>query len=1072
MNSTLSLKQIKEMCGTVSFKRGDSFYRTGKVKFDYISHDRCEATVKGTEDFYVTVQKDESGDLHRTCSCPTLFSVKNDCQHIAAVLLAIYEHQQQGTVPAVQSDKHVDSSTSQALTKGLLTLFTDQPKRSSGHQLHFENRQVLEANFLCKPVEIGEGRMLFGIEVEIEHVKVKNIRQFLSQIKEGQPSTLSDTFIFNTRLHCFKKETDDVIQQLIRVLQDEKAYVDAMADNIEESFIPDLLLIPPSSFEILLPVLVRAPLVKVENDGETYAGPVLTEKMLPLHFIFTTSDGGGCHLRIKGLNDLTVFDSYHFALYKGKLIRLEETDSNRLANLKEMLAASNTNQIEILQEQMNDFLANVVPGLKRLGKVEIPQNLTSRFNKKPLIAKLYLDRVKNRLLAGLEFQYDDIVINPLENRELQNGPVLIRDVEKEKQILQLMEESSFANTDSGYYLHNEELEYEFLYHVIPKLQKLVQIYATTAVRNRIFKENSIPKIRVKVYKERTNWLEFKFEMDGIPEKQIKEVLSALEEKRKYYRLRNGTLLSLETREFEEIQRFLQAAPVQPENLEAGLNIPIIQGIKLLDSVGESTFTLEESFRQFLNTIQNPSSMEFEVPKLVAPILRGYQIHGYKWMKTLASYGFGGILADDMGLGKTLQSITYILSELSFIRKNKLPILIVCPASLTYNWLSEIKKFAPGLNAVIIDGSKSERVAQLKQTIYNDVMITSYPLLRKDIEWYEKQTYHTVFFDEAQAFKNPITQTARAVKRIKADHRFALTGTPVENSLEELWSIFHVVFPELFQGLKEYSHLTRKQIARRVRPFLLRRLKEDVLSELPEKIESVDLVELLPDQKKLYAAYLAKLRHDTLKHLDKDTLRKNKIKILAGLTRLRQICCHPSLFVDGYKGSSAKFEQLLRILEESKQAGRRVLIFSQFTKMLQLIGRELALQGQPFFYLDGQTPSEERLELTNRFNIGERDLFLISLKAGGTGLNLTGADTVILYDLWWNPAVEEQAADRAHRMGQTNIVQVIKLVARGTIEEKMNELQEKKRELIEQIIDSKDNATSSLTEEDIREILMI
>ena len=254
--------------------------------------------------------------------------------------------------------------------------------------------------------------------------------------------------------------------------------------------------------------------------------------------------------------------------------------------------------------------------------------------------------------------------------------------------------------------------------------------------------------------------------------------------------------------------------------------------------------------------------------------------------------------------------------------------------------------------------------------------------------------------------------------------------------------------------------------------MLRRLKEDVLSELPEKIESMESVELLPDQKKLYAAYLAKLRHDTLKHLDKDTLRKNRIKILAGLTRLRQICCHPALFVDGYKGSSAKFEQLLQIVEESKLSGRRVLIFSQFTKMLKIIGRELAIQGLSFFYLDGQTPSEERVEICNRFNAGERDLFLISLKAGGTGLNLTGADTVILYDIWWNPAVEEQAADRAHRIGQTNVVQVIKLVARGTIEEKMNELQEKKRHLIEEIIDPKEKASSTLTEEDIREILMI
>jgi SNF2 family DNA or RNA helicase len=465
-------------------------------------------------------------------------------------------------------------------------------------------------------------------------------------------------------------------------------------------------------------------------------------------------------------------------------------------------------------------------------------------------------------------------------------------------------------------------------------------------------------------------------------------------------------------------------------------------------------------------------LEFEVPASLDATLKDYQKHGFKWMKTLAYYGFGGILADDMGLGKTIQSIAFIVSVQSDVRKNNQPVLVVCPSSLTYNWLSEIRKFAPQLKAIVIDGTKAERTTLLKKQTDADVLLISYPLLRREISWFEKETFHTVFFDEAQAFKNPLTQTARAVKKLQADHRFALTGTPVENALEELWSIFHVVFPELFLGLKEFSKLSRKNIVRRIRPFLLRRLKEDVLLELPEKMESLESVELLPEQKKLYAAYLAKLRHDTFKNLDKDTIRKNRIKILAGLTRLRQICCHPGLFVDGYQGKSAKFEQLLQIIEESKLSGRRVLIFSQFTKMLELIGRALTARGLPFFYLDGQTPSEERVEICNRFNRGERDLFLISLKAGGTGLNLMSADTVILYDTWWNPAVEEQAADRAHRMGQQNVVQVIKLVARGTIEEKMNELQDKKRHLIEEIIDSDEKVLSTLTEEDIREILMI
>ncbi|MEE3953941.1 DEAD/DEAH box helicase [Peribacillus frigoritolerans] len=1069
MDIKLNRKIIKDMCGAVSFKRGEAFHRANKVTFESYRHDGCEASVRGKEDFQVTIEVDAVGGFQTKCSCPALASFHRDCQHIAAVLLSVYDHQRDGTVPEGLHAAGSDATAHEKLSEGLLTLFNNQPIRKSGHQRHFEKRTMLEAEFTCKPVWMGMEKYKLGLEMKIGSLNVSNVRDFLKRVKEGKPAQVSPSFIYDPVLHCFQDENDLVLQELITVISDEKVYVDALTDKSEYTLDDHLLLLPPSSFRRLIPILEAAPMVKLAYGGLTFNGFRVTYGPLPLQFDFTESEVKGYQLNIERLHEMIVMSAYTLVLFEGKLVQLENEDFKRLSELKQMMADSGMNQIPIHHDQLELFLDKVVPGLKRLGEVHIARSITELFLKTPLVAKLYLDRVKNRLLAGLEFHYENIVINPLEKQESK----VMRDVEKEAEIIKLMEDSQFAKTDGGYFLHNEELEYEFLYHIVPKLQKLVQIYATTAVRNRISRGNAAPRIRVKIKKERTNWLEFKFEMDNIPDKQIREVLAALEEKRKYYRLRNGALLSLETREYEEINRFLNALPVQDDDLESTLNMPIIKGLQLLDSVNDSqTFTMEESFRQFLDSIRNPGALEFTVPNSLNPILRDYQKNGYKWMKILAQYGFGGILADDMGLGKTLQSITFILSELPDIRKKRVPALIVCPSSLTYNWLSEFTKFAPDIQAVVVDGDKTDRTKLLKEMKDVDVLITSYPLLRKDIKSFEKEDFHTVFFDEAQAFKNPLTQTARAAKKIKAAHRFALTGTPIENSLEELWSLFHVVFPELFMGLKEYSNLTRKQISRRIRPFMLRRMKEDVLGELPKKIESLESMELLPDQKKLYGAYLAKLRHDTLKHLDKDTLRKNRIRILAGLTRLRQICCHPALFVDGYKGSSAKYEQLMQIVEDSKHSGRRVLIFSQFTKMLTIIGRDLAMKGQPFFYLDGQTPSKERVEICNRFNAGERDIFLISLKAGGTGLNLTGADTVILYDLWWNPAVEEQAADRAHRMGQKNEVQVIKLIARGTIEEKMNELQEKKRHLIEEIIDPGDKSSSALTEEDIREILMI
>ncbi|ULT55563.1 DEAD/DEAH box helicase [Neobacillus drentensis] len=1059
MSIKINQKMIKELCGTVSFKRGEAFFRSNKVLFEQFGPERYKAIVSGTENFSVVIEKENDEQFLSRCSCPKLASFQKDCQHIAAVLLAVHDFQIKGTSPVSSAPVKREE-----LAAGMLNLFGSKQKRPSGHQRHFENRAVLNLEFMIKPTMDNMGYPSLGMEMFIEQTKVQHIRSFLEGVQSGHSYQLSSLFLYDPSLHCFQSEADSVIQHLIQLIHDG---ADSSVFNNT-----DLLPIPPSSWKQLQTLLTRAPLVKLEHEGFTFNPLQMTEELPPLQFEFLEAETTGYWLKVKGLSRMVVLTAYGSVVSAGKIINLNAEDCQHLEEIKRMLDISGTNQIFIDQQQIAPFFEKVVPGLRRLGHVQLSTVLARKFMKTPLTAKLYLDRVKNRLLAGLEFHYENLVINPLEDNTVFAGVRIIRDKEKEEQILEVMEESSFVKTDSGYFLHNEELEYEFLYHVVPKLQKQVQIYATTAVRNRIFRGPAPPALRVSLKKERTNWLEFKFELDGISQQQIKEVLIALEEKRKYYRLPSGSLLSLETREFEEIQRFLTELPVQRDEIENIFEVSIMQGLSLFDSVDDSkVLRLEDSFQQFLETLRNPSSLSFEVPVSLESILRDYQKYGYRWMKTLAHYGFGGILADDMGLGKTLQSITFILSELTSIRDRKQPVLIVCPSSLSYNWLNEIMKFAPELQSVVVDGNQRERDKIQREAMELDVLITSYPLLRRDIQWYEKQPFHTIFFDEAQAFKNPITQTARSVKRLRSDYRFALTGTPVENAPEELWSIFHVVFPELFKGLREFSHLTKKKIARRVRPFLLRRMKEDVAAELPEKVESLEMAELLPDQKKLYAAYLAKLREDTLKHLDKETIRKNRIKILAGLTRLRQICCHPGLFVDGYKGGSAKLDMLLRMVEESRMSGRRVLIFSQFTKMLELIGRNLAMMGLPFFYLDGQTPAQERVEICRRFNEGERDFFLISLKAGGTGLNLTGADTVILYDIWWNPAVEDQAADRAHRIGQKNVVQVIKLVTRGTIEEKISELQDKKRHLIEEIIHSSDDQqTSLLTEEDIREIL--
>ncbi|WP_373230730.1 SNF2 helicase associated domain-containing protein [Cohnella sp.] len=1104
----LTQRVIKLLCGHVSYEIGDDYYRDKRVTFTHYDPEASfyEATVEGTSSYQVSVEIDLNGDIDAGCTCPAFLTYDNYCKHIAAVLLNIHDLQHEGrsptrSYPSLLHAKNTDTARSRynggrfgisaargnrsseevRLINGMLGLFTDNPQRPSRIRPLFDTRTSLDLQFIIKPFPYGYQKYLFGVELKVGLKRlyiVQKIREFLERVDRRETYVFSKHFTYDPKLHSFQVNNDAVLKLLIQIHQNEKLFRETSSTfSLNSNSISGdrVLLIPPSSWDTLLPLITGDVSVQLEQGSQTFTEIHVSSDPIPLHFEFDQAQSEGYQLDVQGLDNITVMESYGIVLANGKLIKLQVDQCKRLAELKQMLDTSYKHQVQIKQEQMEPFMEKVIPGLMKLGSVRIAKAVSERIVQTPLKAKLYLDRVKDRLLAGLEFQYGDIIINPLEGTDQKRGEgrILMRDGDQEGQILELMEQGSFAKTEGGYFMNDEEAEYNFLYHILPELEKLADVFATSAVKIRLHSAHTPPMVTVNIG-ERTEWMEFKFHMDGIPDAEIRHVLKSLEEKRKYYKLASGAFVPLESSELQEIARLMTTMGIRLADLRGSeILLPIVRGIHLMDSeLQGNTIKLSKSVRQMLENMRNPDNLDFLVPASLAPVLRDYQKYGFQWLKTLAHYRFGGILADDMGLGKTLQSIAFIVSVLQEIRDQELPVLIVSPASLVYNWHNELRKFAPDIRAVIADGSKAERSIALRGASQVDVVITSYPLLRRDIEEYAQQSFHTLILDEAQMFKNHATQTAHAVKGIQARYRFALTGTPVENTLEELWSIYDAVFPELFTGRKAFNDLTREAISKRIRPFLLRRLKTDVLKELPDKIESLQASELLPEQKKLYVAYLAKLRHETVKHLNEETFQKNRIRILSGLTRLRQICCHPALFVEGYAGSSAKFEQLMEIIEECRSAGKRLLVFSQFTQMLDLIGRELGYQGVPYFYLDGKTPAYERVELCNRFNDGERDLFLISLKAGGTGLNLTGADTVILYDLWWNPAVEQQAADRAHRFGQKNVVQVIRLVTQGTVEEKMYELQQRKKNLIEEVIQPGQEALSSLTEQEIREILMI
>ncbi|WP_172252395.1 DEAD/DEAH box helicase [Saccharibacillus deserti] len=1125
---------IKSLCGAGPYRKGETLFQAGKVELCRLPEEGpgvYEAFVRDGELLHITIRFGADDGLFAECECSAGFAFDRGCKHTAAALLQLLHLRRQGKPPGALRKSEGDSGQAEdeeadrtddfpilpertemlpaaartpqtgrsgsadadrpedRLVGRVMDLFRQQPRALAGSRSIFESRRELTAEFRISPYPHGPRRGLLGIELRVGFERtyaVPDIREFLVRFERGEIYTFSRHFTYDPSRDCFGLRDDAVLLRLAEIRRSEKMQrASAGALYTGEIGDPPSLPLPPHAWDGLFPLLEAAPLSSIRSGSRTYPGVELSSDPLPLRFEFERRGAEDRSLRMtaRGMADTLVLESYGLTLHAGQFYRLGTAEARRLADLQQILrmeeeSGGDAERVTIPQAQVEAFMERVVPGLMKLGDVFMDHSVSDQVVRIPLEARVYLDRVADRLLAGLEFQYGDIAINPLERGGDRRGErrILIREGGKELQILELMENAGFTRTESGYYMQEEEREFAFLHTIVPHLERLAKVYATTSVKERVIRVNPPPKIAAH-FDERTNWLEFRFEIDGIPEAEIRDTLAALQDKRKYYRLRSGALLPLETQAFRTLLEFLNGnRPYLSEEDSAVFRLPAAEGLHLLaeaSGTADSLIRADRGLRRLLDSLRSPDLLDFPVPESMLPVLRDYQQTGYRWLKTLAHYRLGGVLADDMGLGKTVQSIVYLLSVLPEIRQGGRPALVVAPASLLYNWRSELERFAPQIRAAVADGTKAEReaVLRLAGSGETDVLIVSYPLLRRDLAQYERLDLHTLVLDEAQAIKNPDTQTARAVKALRAGFRFALTGTPIENSLEELRSVFDSVLPGLYPDRRKFAELTREQIAKRARPFLLRRLKSDVLGELPEKIESIRVTELLPEQKKLYAAHLAKLRYETLEHLDNsEELGRSRIQFLAGLTRLRQICCHPALFVDDYAGRSAKFEQLLETLEECRRAGRRVLVFSQFTEMLGLIRRELGYREMPFLYLDGSTPSRERVELCDRFNEGEPDIFLISLKAGGTGLNLTGADTVILYDLWWNPAVERQAEDRAHRMGQTKVVQVIRLVAKGTVEEKMHELQRKKTALIGDVIRPGEDSITSLTDADLLDLL--
>ena len=655
---------------------------------------------------------------------------------------------------------------------------------------------------------------------------------------------------------------------------------------------------------------------------------------------------------------------------------------------------------------------------------------------------------------------------------------------------------------------SDDARYALLKHGVPRLMVYGPVNSTDRFSNIRIKKTPSVQFGVSVD---SGLLDLDVVTQDMGYDELAALLLSYKQKKKYHRLRSGEFIDLEENEsMDTLISLMESTGADIKDLVKGkLEIPLYRALYLdmmLEGHEELVAGRDRHYRNLIRNFKTIGDADFDTPGVMAGVLRPYQEYGFKWLKTLETAGFGGILADDMGLGKTIQILSLLqaykdghaaasgASDASGIaavpnaaggasdasdESKDLAALVVCPASVVYNWIEEIHRFTPGLTAAAVAGTKAERRRILQSFGDYDILVTSYDLLKRDIDMYEELRFTHEILDEAQFVKNAKAIAAKSVKLVHAEHRLALTGTPIENRLSELWSIFDYLMPGFLYGYEAFRKNYELPISKygdaratedlknMIAPFILRRKKKDVLKDLPDKIEEIRYAKMDDAQRRVYDGQAVRISRLIEEKGDFNT---GKIEILAELTRIRQICCDPNLLFDDYDGGSAKREACLDLVMSAVDGGHKMLLFSQFTSMLALLEEDLKREGIDYYKLTGETSKEERMRLVKAFNSDETPVFLISLKAGGTGLNLTGADIVIHYDPWWNLAAQDQATDRAHRIGQTKDVTVFKLIAKDTIEEKIVKLQESKKELADAVLSGEMRSLGSMSKEELLELL--
>ena len=999
------------------------------------------------------------GDFENNCD----FNSTYICKHIGATFYKFAE--------AVEEKKKGKNNSCENITEDKETDYSEVILKEIDKIIRHKKEKVnLKINISKKG--LSKSKFYYELDLKIgtkRYYVVKNIADLINARKNNKILSYGKEFKYDPTIHYFSEDSERVlnfIEEYVSLNEPfEKEYsVQRITNNVFGS--NKTLFIPQSALRRFLNN-IKSESISFTDDDDVIEEVEILKEDLPIKFNIKEEDN---EIKLSSTTELPKPMTYKgdVYLYNTKLYlptfkQIKYYKSiNDILNKESSISFKNNNKQKVINK--------VIPLLEIISDdIHIDEDLNRNIIKEDLKLEVYFDRERNKTWAEVKAIYGDISFNILKGPK--DDEYVIRNIKEEEKIEETLNALSFYRNNNKFIFNgSDEKLFELLSEDLIDLKEEATIfYSDRFKERRIYGATSI---NATISEGSGNYLDFTFNIENVNEEEYKKIIEAFKENRKFFKLKDESFIDFRDEEVRNLFNLVDSLSEDTNIKSNEIKVHKSKSIFLNECLKDDSLLFIEGkdiVKHISNKIENLEEIDYKVPRELKATLRDYQLTGFKWFKTLSHYEFGGILADEMGLGKTVQTIAFLLSE-----KNKKSI-IVTPTSLIYNWRSEFEKFAPTMKIKIVHGNKEDREFSKDEIKDIDVLITTYGTLRNDYNLYEDITFDFCIIDEGQNIKNPLSQSSEVVKELKAKVKFALTGTPIENNLIELWSLFDYILPGYLYSKRKFQEKFikadkgSKELKKLIKPFILRRLKNDVMSELPDKIEKRFLIEMTEEQKKVYKAYVDDVK---VKMKEKD-FTTDKITIFSYLTKLRQLTLDPAILIEGYTGGSGKIDVTVELVEKFIKEKHKILLFSQFTSVLDSIKKVLEAEGIEYFYLDGETKASERVQLVNEFNASDKvKIFLISLKAGGTGLNLTSADVVIHFDPWWNPAIEDQATDRAHRFGQKNVVEVIKLIAKGSIEEKIIKLQESKKEIINEIMSgnyTNGGFLSSLSADEIKEL---